>query len=265
MASISSKIPVVYMDETGNKESDRFFVIGFLCVDDSEQLNKELARVRDQVEALSRFNRLRRTQLVKDQGDIEQLFNFAKSPRSFELKYKHVTNENLRLFKIFIKILINKINFRFDALVIDRKDPNYKHTNLADMYKIVTHMYFNFRRKQECIFVPDSFDHLWNWTSMLNNSQIRAIIPGSSQAFLQLQTVDILTGIIAQGLKDESDYNNKDKVRLPLLKIFMEEAKIKIAKSVTVNKPKYISIWTLDFSRTKKGAQGMDKKPNLGS
>ncbi len=126
-------------------------------------------------------------------------------------------------------------------------------------------MYFNFRCKQECIFVPDSFDHLWNWTTMLNNPQIKAIIPGSSLAFLQLQTVDILTGLIAQGLKDESDYNNKDRVRLPLLKIFTEEAKIKISKSVTVNKPKYISIWTLDFSKTKKGAQGMDKKPNLGS
>lgn len=253
------------MDETGNKESDRFFVIGFLCVEDSEQLIRELTRVRDQVESLSRFNRLKRTQLVRDQGNLEQLFNFAKSPSSFELKYKHVTNENIRLFKIFTKILIHRVDFRFDALVIDRKDPSYRHTNLADMYKIVTHLYFNHRCKQECIFAPDSFDHLWNWATMLNNPQIKAIIPGSSQALIQLQTVDILTGIVAQGLKDETDYNNKDRVRVPLLKVFTEEAKITIAKLVTVNKPKYISIWTIDFSRTKKGAQGMDKKPNPGS
>lgn len=261
----SNKIPVVYMDETGNKESDRFFVIGFLCVEDSEQLNRELTRVKDQIEALSRFNRLERTKILKAQSDIEQLFSFAKSPSSFELKYKHITNENVRFFKIFIKILIHKVNFRFDALVIDRKDPNYNHTNLADMYKIVTHMYFNFRCKQECIFIPDSFDNLWNWTSMLNNLQIKAIIPGSSHALLQLQTVDILTGIIAQGLKDKKEYNNKDLVREPILKVFTEEAKIVIRKSITVNSPKYISIWTIDFSKTKKGAQGMDKKPNLGS
>lgn len=253
------------MDETGNKESDRFFVIGFLCVDDSEQLIRELARVRDQIEALSRFNRLKRTRLLKDQNDLEQLFSFAKSPSTFELKYKHVTNENIRLFKIFIKILIHKVDFRFDALVIDRRDPSYKHTNLADMYRIVTHRYFNHRCKQECVFIPDSFDHIWNWTSMLNNPQIKAIIPSSSQALLQLQTVDILTGLIAQGLKDKSEYSNKDITRLPLLKVFIEEANLTIARSVTVNKPKYISVWTLDFSKTKKGAQGMDKKPNLGS
>lgn len=265
MATPLSKLPVVYMDESGNKESDRFFVIGFLCIDDSEQLIKELTRVKDQIEALSRFNRLKRTQIAKDQEDIEQLFNFAKASSSFELKFKHVTNENIRLFKIFVKILIHKVSFRFDAIVIDRKDPNYKHTNLADMYKIVTHMYFNYRCKQECIFVPDSFDHLWDWTSILNNPQIRAIIPASSHAMLQLQTVDIITGIIAQGLKNEEDHNNKDKVRAPLIKVFTEEAKVEISKSVTVNKPKYISIWTLDFSKTKKGAQGMDKKPNLGS
>lgn len=259
------KLPVVYMDETGNKESDRFFVIGFLCVDDSEQLYRELVRVRDQIEALSRFNRLKRTRILKEEGDIEQLFNFAKSPSSFELKYKHVSNENIHLFKIFLKILIYKVNFCLDALVIDRKDPHYKHTDLKDMYKIITHMYFNYRCKAECIFVPDSFDHLWEWRSILSNVQIKAVIPGSSQALLPLQAVDILTGVIAQGLRGKEDYTNKDKVREPLLKLFTEVAKIEIKKSVTVNKPRYISIWTIDFSKTKKGAQGMDKKPNLGS
>jgi len=253
------------MDETGNKESDRFFVVGFLSVSDTEQLNSELMRIKEQIEALSRFNRLKHVQMLKSEGDIEQLYNFAKSAGTFELKFKHITEENIRFFKILIKILIHRIDFRFDALVIDRKDPNYRHTDLSDMYKIITHLYFNHRCKVGSIFVPDSFDYRWNWASMLNNPQIVAIIPSSSHALLALQTVDILTGLVAQGLKNKADYTNKDKVRASLLKVFTEEAKVSIEKSVTVNKPKYISIWTIDFSRTKKGAQSMDKKSNLGS
>ncbi len=98
MAS-SPKIPVVYMDESGNKESDRYFVCGFLCVADSEQLVSELARVRDQIEARSRFNKLKRIDTLKKQGDLEQLYNFAKAPADFELKYKHVSGENIRFFR----------------------------------------------------------------------------------------------------------------------------------------------------------------------
>lgn len=265
MVDLKTKFPVVYMDETGNKESDRFFVVGFLSVNDTEQLNRELMRIKEQIEALSRFNRLKHVQLLMEKRDIDQLYNFAKSVGTFELKFKHVTAENIRFFKILLKILIYKIDFRFDALVIDRKDPSYRHTDLSDMYKIITHMFFNYRCKQRSIFVPDSFDYRWNWSAMLNNPEVVAIIPSSSHALLALQTVDILTGLVAQGLKNKADYTNKDEVREPLLKVFTEEAKISIAQSVTVNKPKYISIWTIDFSKTKKGAQSMDKKSNLGS
>lgn len=265
MTPKTPKLPVVYMDETGNKESDRYFVIGFLRVNDSEQLIQELMRVRDQIEALSRFNRQRRINTLYKGEDIEQLYNFAKTPSSFELKYQYVSEENMRFFKILTKILINKVDFRLDALVIDRNDPNYKHTNLADMYKIITHLYFNYRCKEECIFVPDSFDHSWEWKKILNNDNIRAVVPGSSHSLLPLQIVDILTGLIGQGLRSKEEYSKRDFVREPLLKVFTEEAKITISNNVTASKPKYISVWTVDFSKTKRGAQSIDKKPNFGT
>ena len=246
------KLPVVYMDESGNKESDRYFVCGFLCVNDSEQLIAQLARARDQIEAKARYNKLQRVEIVRKQNDLGQLYNFAKAPKDFELKFNYVSDENIRLFKILIKILIHKVDFRFDALIIDRKDSNYLHTDLDDMYKIITHRYFNHRCKQECVFVPDSFDHLWNWQNLLNNPQIKAIIPGSSHALLPLQTVDILTGLIAQGLRTKVEYSNRDRVREPLLKVFQEEAKFIVKPTNTVNTPKYISTWTLDFSKAKK-------------
>jgi hypothetical protein len=240
------------MDESGNKESDRFFVCGFLMTNNSEQLIAELAKVRDQIEAKARYNKHQRVKKIRQDEDIDQLYNFAKAPNTFELKYKHISDENIRLFKILLKILVNKVDFKLNALVIDRKDPSYKHTNLPDMYKIITHLYFNYRCKEDCIFVPDSFDHFWSWDKILNNQHIKSIIPGSSHSFLPLQIVDILTGLIAHGLKSEGDYSNKDRVRQPLLMVFQEEAKITIKPNITVNKPKYVSIWTVDFSKANK-------------
>jgi hypothetical protein len=240
------------MDETGNKESDRFFVIGFLYVNDSEGFISSISRVRDQIEAMARYNRIDRIKKLKQLEDIEQIYGFAKTPSSFELKFKKVNQENIRLFKILLKILIYKTDFRFDALVIDRRDEHYAHKSLADMYKIITHLYFNYRMKEEVIFVPDSFDPNWNWSSILNNNQIKAIIPGSSHSLLPLQVVDLLTGLIGQALKDEKEYSNKDLVRAPLIKVFEEELNLNISRNVTIQSPKYISVWTIDFSKTKK-------------
>lgn len=243
------------MDETGNKESDRFFVCGFLRVTNTEQLTTSLAQVRDQIEAKSRFNKQKRIDQVKAEADIDQLYSFARTTaKHFELKYKHVSHENLHLFKTLLRVLFYKVDFKLDAITIDRNDPQYVHKDLQTMYKIITHQYFNHRCKEDCVFVPDNFDDHWVWGEVLNNSNIKTVIPGSSEAFLPLQAVDILTGIIGQGLKDASDYTNKDKVREPLVNIFEEESGLKIElRSKTVNKPRYISIWPLDFSKTKKG------------
>lgn len=258
-------LPVVYMDETGNKESDRYFVIGFLKISNTEQLLNSLSRPKDQIQALSRYNRRNRVDELFTSKDINQLYDFAKSSKNFELKYKYVSNENLHYFKILTKKFIHEVDFRLDALVIDRQDVNYVHTNLSDMYKIITHLYFNYRCREDCIFIPDSFDQSWNWNKILNNKNIKAIIPGSSDSFLALQLVDIMTGLIGHGLRQKGEYSKRDFVREPLLKLFCEEANIKIQKNVTVSKPKYISIWTIDFSKTKRGAQSIDKKPNIGA
>lgn len=252
-------IPVVYMDETGNKESDRYFVVGFLKIYNTEQLTNCLSRPRDQIQALSRYNRRNKVDELYTNRDIDQLYDFAKSSKNFELKYKYVSNENLRYFKILLKKFINEIDFKFDALVIDRYDQSYTHKDLSSMYKIITHLYFNHRCQEDCIFIPDSFDYSWNWSKILSNTNIKAIIPGSSDSFLSLQIVDIVTGLIGHGLRQKNEYSNRDIIRLPLLKLFCEETNIKIQKTVTVLKPKYISIWTIDFSKTRKGAQSIDK------
>ena len=251
--SSDGSIVSVYMDETGNKESDRFFICGFLRVTDNEQFMNNLSRVREQIEARASFNRNKKVEKLYDNRDIQRLYKFTKPGLKFELKYKLVGHSNLGLFKGLIKALVRKVDFKFDAIVIDRQDPAYNHTSLMAMYKIITRQYFSRVCREDCIFIPDSFnDHSWNWRNSLNYANIKAIIPASSHSLIYLQAVDILSGIIGQALKDKDDYTNKDKLRQPLVEIFEKEAKITITRNVTVNKPRYINIWTMDFSKAKK-------------
>lgn len=244
--------PVVFMDETGNKESDQFFICGFLEVPDVNIFQSQLLRIRDQIHGLSMRQRQERIKKLRHDKDIEQLYNLAFRPSSFELKYDKITESNLSLYQDLFKLLARKADFKFTAIVIDRKDSSYVHKSLLDMYKIITHKFFNHRINSQVIYMPDNFDTGLSWSEVVRSNSISAIVPIESHASLALQCCDLLGGIIGLALKDQKDYTKRDIVRSPLLKTFKEEFKCEITREFTVANPKYISVWTLDFSKVKK-------------
>lgn len=247
----SNKLPVVFMDETGNKESDRFFVCGFLEVPDVNNFQIQLQRIRDQIKGLADRKRKEKVLDLKEKGNLDELFNFAYRKSSFELKFDKITSQNLSLFQDIIKVLARKIDIRFTAIVIDREDPSYNHRALIEMYKIITHKFFNFRLKSLSVFMPDDFDTGLSWGDIVSSDKIAAVIPAESHSSLALQCCDILGGIVGLALKDKNDYSNRDIVRSPIVETFESEFSCKIKKEFTVWKPKYISVWTLDFSKVK--------------
>lgn len=248
----NSKLPVVFMDETGNKESDRFFVCGFLEVPNVNNLQIQLQRIRDQIRGLADRNRKQKVLNLRKEKNLDELFQFAYRPSSFELKFDKITDQNILLFQDLIKILARKSDMRFTAIVIDRQDISYEHRTLIDMYKIITHKFFNFRLKNTSVFVPDDFDTGLSWDDVVVSEKIASVIPAESHSSIALQCCDILGGIIGLGLKDKSDYTKRDLIRLPLVTTFELEFKCKIAKVFTVSTPKYISVWTLDFAKARK-------------
>ncbi len=248
---MNQKLPVVFMDETGNKESDQFFVCGFLEVPDVNEFQIKLQRMRDQIKGLADRKRKERVLRLKAAGNVEELFNFAYRSSSFELKFDKITSQNISLFQDLLKILARKTDIRFTAIIIDRQDPSYEHRALIDMYKIITHKYFNFRLKNSSVFVPDDFDTGLSWGDIVRSEKITAVIPAESHSSLALQCCDVLAGTIGLALKNRTYYTKRDLVRLPLLKTFESEFGCTIKKEFTVFKPKYISVWTLDFSKVK--------------
>lgn len=245
------KLPVVFMDETGNKESDRFFICGFLEIPNVNDFQIQLQRIRDQIKGLADRNRKQRVLNLRQDGDIDQLFQFAYRPSSFELKFDKITAKNISFFQDLLRALARKCDLRFTAIVIDRHDPSYEHHTLLDMYKIITHKFANYRLKVCSVFVPDDFDTGLSWNDVVRSDKIAAVIPAESHSSLALQCCDVLGGTIGLALKDKADFTNRDIVRLPMVKTFETEFKCIISKEFTVSKPKYISVWTLDFSKAR--------------
>lgn len=250
--NLNNRLPVIYMDETGNKESDRFFVCGFLRVANPNDFQMQLLRVRDQIRGLADRNRKQRIKNLREANNIDELFNFAYRPSSFELKFDKISAENISLFKDLLRVLARKTDLQFTAIVIDRHDPAYEHRTLLDMYKIITHKFFNYRCKETCVFMPDDFDTGLSWNDVMQSDKIAAVVPTESHASLALQCCDILAGTIGLALKDKNEHAKRDEIRKEMVETFEEEFQCQIKREFTVWQPKYISVWTLDFSKAKR-------------
>lgn len=233
------------MDESGNKESDRYFVCGFLEIQDNQDFSVQLQRVRDQIFDLSLRNRQRRVDDLLDQKEINQLHKLAKNFSEFELKHYLISSENQKLYTDLIKVLIRKTKFRFTAIVFDRHDPNYvRPENKSNLYLKCFKLFCRHSIKSDYVFVPDSFDDGFNW-QVVSGKKPSMVLPLNSKSCLQLQIVDLLTGLVAQALRIKSGEvpTKKDLIRKPVLETLEAEIKHEISPKFTINSPQYFNVW----------------------
>lgn len=264
MNSDDKKLRFVFMDESGNKESDRFFACGFLEIENPQEFSLNMRRVYDQIFNLSIRNRQERIKKLLLENDIEQIASLAKSFNQFELKHYFISNENNALYSDFIKALFKRTKFRYTAIVFDRQDKAYiRDANPHALHLKALKMYSNFvaPKDQMYIFVPDSFDDCFVWNVKEGNLPI-GILPLDSHGSIYLQVVDVLTGLILQALRAVygAESFNADIPRVPVIKTLEEKLgkKIKGKFTVTVN-GNYFNVWVVDFGKKN---EGMDKKPN---
>lgn len=260
-----SKPLFVFMDESGRKESDRYFACGFLEISDNQEFCSKLQRIYDQIKNLSIRNRSRRVEILKDNNNIEELYNLARTYNEFELKHYYISNENKILYCDLIKALFKKTQFRFTSIIVDRKDPLYQRDpdGQFPLYLKAFKLYASHCVKiPDYIFVPDSFDPGFDWNVKSGKLPI-AILPLDSKACLQLQIVDVLSGLISQALKLYSGEspNNKDNVRQPVVDTLENVLSIKIEGNITVNRPNYFNVWMINWGRSKRSGHGQETQP----
>jgi hypothetical protein len=235
-----NKCPAIFMDETGNMRPDKYFICGFLEVPDVNQFHSNLRRVRDQIKGLALRDRQMRIAQLKNDNDIEQLFQFAYRPSSFELKFSKITQKNLHLYQDLIKILARKTIMDFTAVMVDKTNAEACSTTFLDLYKAIIAEYYANSRSSETIFIPDEFDTTLSWDDVIISEHIIATIPIESHSCLALQCCDVLGGIIGLGLKSPGKYTNSDLTRLPLVYTFEKEFNCKITEEFTVSLPQQI-------------------------
>lgn len=248
-----NELSFVFMDESGKKESDRFFVCGFLQIDDNTQFVRALRRVVDQIKNLSIRNRQQRVEKLKEAQDIEQLYNLARTFNEFELKHYLITQENRGLYGDLLKVLWNKTQFKFTAIIFDRHDPNYVRGDDEQnvLYLKALKLYTTYCAKNiRYVYVPDNFDVNFNWNIKSGNLPV-AILLLESNASLQIQICDILTGLIAQAMRSVQGMpkTKKDIVRDPVVKVLEQEIGRKIDGKFTVNQPHYVNVWPVQFKQ----------------
>jgi len=260
-----SKPLFVFMDESGRKESDRFFACGFLEITENQQFCSAFQRVSDQIKNLSIRNRAQRVEILKENNNIEELYNLARTFNEFELKHYYISKENQTLYCDLIKVLFRKTHFRFTAIIADRKDPLYQRDpdGQFPLYLKAFKLYaLRCIRTPDYIFIPDSFEPGFEWNVKTGKLPI-AILPLDSKACLQLQITDVLSGLISQALKINSGEppNNKDLSRQPVLETLEREIGRKIAGNLTVHKPNYFSVWMINWSKSKRSGHGQETQP----
>lgn len=246
-----NELSFVFMDESGKKESDRFFVCGFLQIENNTQFVQSLRRVADQIKGVAIKNRQQRVEILRQSNDINQLYNLAKTFNQFELKHYLITNENKHLYSDLIKALWSKTKFKFTAIAFDRHDKSYirdidEHTAL---YLKSLKMYTKHCAGDiKYVYVPDNFDINFKWNVKSGNLPM-TILPLESNASLQIQVCDILTGLIAQALRKSYGMTktNKDIVRESVVETLENQIGRKIDGKFTINSPHYFNVWLLDF------------------
>lgn len=248
----NDELSFVFMDESGKKESDRFFVCGFLQIEDNVLFVRSLQRVHDQIKNLAIRNRQQRVETLRQSGDIEQLYNLARTFNEFELKHYLITEENRKLYIDLLKALWKKTQFRYTAIVIDRHDPRYvRSDNEHDVLYLRALKVYAMHCAPTCeyVYVPDNFDINFEWNVQRGHLPV-TIVPLQSNASLQLQVCDILSGLVAQAWRTTNGIQptNKDDVRADVVAELEQLIGHHLNEKFTVNTPHYFNVWPLKLT-----------------
>jgi hypothetical protein len=233
----NEKVSFVFMDESGNKESDRFFACGFLEVDDPKDFSSKTRRVYDQIFNLSVRNRQARIEKIFSEKKFEELVSLSKSFNQFELKHYHISDENKILYSDLIKLLFKKLKFKITIIVFDRQNPNYiRYENPHALHLRCLKLYANHcaPKNNHYIFVPDSFDDNFEWNVSKGHMPF-GILPLDSKGAIYLQVTDILTGLVLQSLRSfyKELQNKSEKSRIEVLQTLENLLNTKITGNLT--------------------------------
>ena len=258
-----------FIDESGNSRQERFFGLGLLLIDDEIGTFYDAMRpFYDKVYDLSKLTKSERIKTLTEQNEIEQIAQIANSNRRFELKFQYINNVNNAIYSELIKRYFEFKNVRFCALVIDRLDPHFPHTDLEpwSVYihraaMLVVNNIKNIHPCHLCLLVDDLTkpkNVTKTFEASLKEEVQKRLVKGSvdssvfgvsrleSHSSLLLQIVDILLGAVMYDFKKNVGLisENQSKKQQPVADAIRKHLGTNsLGSSNTFHDPNYFSIW----------------------
>lgn len=263
-----------FIDETGNTAQDRFFGLGMLLIEKVGPLYDAIKPLYDRARDLARLQKektINDLQVNKKYGEIAKI---AKSSKRFELKFKMIGFTNNTVYRQIIRTYLKFPKCRFSAVVIDRKDPNFKP---KEVFASPWYMYTSYAATlvagdinnlstcQVCVLADDltkpkniseSFEDAIAKKVGLKlkkdgvSRSIFNIARLESHSSLMLQLVDVLLGCVVYDFKKESNLISPKLAERQetVVQELRENLKRKsLADHFTANKPSYFNVWKMKW------------------
>lgn len=259
----------IFMDESGNNDQERYFVLGILMVKSEEVagLFNFLESIYSKIKNVSREKMSERINLEYANGNVNKIIETAKSPRSFEMKFKAINKENEDIYKQILDKYFKLPNLRFCVIVFDKLNSRAKfqpdgmsHWNryINNAAMLIANNIEKLPRAEFVIIAdqitqPNGGDNYENTLmEKIKNRLTKKECDGDcvwgalrveshSSTFLQL--VDIFVGAIGY------DFIGKEKNRkIEFMKLFHNKLGVasRINGNFNKNTPNYFSVWKFD-------------------
>lgn len=265
-----------FIDESGNLASERYFGLGMLLVEQVGPLYDAIKPFYDKVRDLSKIQKEKTINDLTVNEKYEEIAAIARSSRRFELKFKYVNFTNNSVYRELAKEYFKFPDCRFSAVIIDRKDPNFKP---QDVFASPWFMYIsysaillasninNLAHCSVCVLADDlsrpksveqTFEEalVEKIANRLRKDGIERKIFNiarlESHSSLMLQLVDILLGCIMYDFKKESGLIAEKLAQRqePVVTEAREILKRKtLASHFTANKPSYFNVWKMKWKK----------------
>ena len=265
-----------FIDESGNLSTERYFGLGMLLLDKVGPLYDAIKPYYDKVRDIAKIQKEKTINDLMENNKYEEIVAIARSGKKFELKFKYVNFNNNVIYKEIINTYFQFSDCRFSAVIIDRRDPNFKPNEVFTspwyMYMSYTAMLLaaninNLDECRVCILADDltkprniqeTFEEaLMNKIySRLNQDGIERTIFNiarlESHSSLMLQLVDILLGCVMYDFKKKVGLISEKLARRQ--EIVVKEVrdilkKPSLAEHFTANKPSYFNVWKIRWGQ----------------
>ena len=264
-----------FIDETGITKQERFFGIGLLMVESTDSLYRMIKNISHLIRQSAVEQKKQRIEFLQKNRKVSELSSLAKADKNFELKHKAIGLTNQLIYCELIKRYFNEKKARFTAVVVDKRNPEFKPKKLFpgtwDAYitygsMVLAREASNIKPQSITLLAdeitkPSSVDNTLEqeiagkFQQFCTRRRLKKKIKLhstmlESNAHLLIQLTDVLLGSVVYDFKRRSKVVSRGlrkRKQVVTDEIIRNLKRKNISESFTITKPNYFSVWEMKW------------------